>query len=209
MAQQTPPPYEPPRQPAQAPAYGAPVYGAAPAKYRPQARWFVIGGGLVAAAVAIFLAALFAILAPLLHQDAVFPSSEPHTINVPAHSQRALYTDGTSGLTCSAVDGTGAVIPLRLVTGSFHVNKWEAVFRFDTGNGEVNLDCSLTGDSSRVRVGEIPSTGTFVIGLLVGILGPVALGITGGLILVISFIRYLTRQPRPKGPEAPLGTTVY
>jgi hypothetical protein len=58
-------------------------------------------------------------------------------------------------------------------------------------------------------VGELPSTGTFVIGLVVGILGPLVLGLAGGLILVITFIRYLTRQPRPQGPEPPLGTIAY
>lgn len=201
MSQPVPSPYERPYQP--------PPYGAEPVKYRPRARWFVIGAGLVLAAIALFAAALVAILGPLFHEDAVFPASEPHTINVPAHSQRALYSDGDSGLTCSAVDGTGAVLPLRLVTGHFTVNQWTAVFRFDTGDGEVTLDCGLTGDASQVRVGELPNTGTFVIGLVVGILGPLALGLAGALILVITFIRYLTRQPRPKAPEPPLGTIAY
>ena len=205
MPQPVPPPYEQPYQPPNQ----APPYGAAPVKYRPRARWFVIGAGLVLAAIALFAAALVAILGPLFHEDAVFPASEPHTINVPAHSQRALYSDGDSGLTCSAVDGTGAVLPLRLVTGHFTVNQWTAVFRFDTGDGEVTLDCGLTGDASQVRVGELPSTGTFVIGLVVGILGPLALGLAGALILVVTFIRHLTRQPRPKAPEPPLGTIAY
>ncbi len=205
MIPPVPPQYEPPyQQPGQPPPYGA-----APVKYRPRARWFVIGAGLVLAAIALFVGALVAILGPLFHEDAVFPASEPHTINVPAHSQRALYSDGDSGLTCSAVDGTGTALPLRLVTGDFTVNQWTAVFRFDTGDGEVTLDCSLTGDSSQVRVGELPSTGTFVIGLVVGILGPLVLGLAGVLILVITFIRSLTRQPRPRGPEPPLGTIAY
>ena len=205
MPQPVPSPYERPHQP----PHQAPPYGAEPVKYRPRARWFVIGAGLVLAAVALFVAALVAILGPLFHEDAVFGSGEPHTINVPPHSERALYSDGDTGLTCSAVDGTGAALPLRLVTGSFRVNQWTAVFRFDTGDGEVTLDCSLTGDSSQVRVGELPSTGTFVVGLVVGILGPILLGLAGGLILVITFVRYLTRQPRPQAPEPPLGTIAY
>jgi hypothetical protein len=183
-----------------------------PVKYRPKARWFVIGAALVLAALLLFVGALFAILRPLFHQDAVFAASEPHTVNLPAHSQRALYSDGGQGLTCSAIDGTGAALPLRLVTGTFTFNEWQAVFRFDTGDGEVTLDCGLSDDSAQVRVGELPSTATFVIGLLIGILGPIALGLAGGLILVITFIRYLTRQPRPRdpeGPQPPLGTTVY
>src|SRR5690242_20348124 len=115
-----PQPYEPPYPPPQAPPYGAgPATG--PVRYRPRARWFVVGAGLLVAAVVLFVGALFAILGPLFHQDAVFPTAEPHTINVPAHSERALYTDGGSGLTCSAVDGSGAALPLRLVTGSFTV----------------------------------------------------------------------------------------
>ena len=201
MAEPAQPPYQSP--------YQSPPYGAEPVKYRPRARWFVIGAGLVLAAIVLFVGALFAILAPLFHEDAVFPASEPHTINVPAHTERALYSDGASGLTCSAVDGTGAALRLRLVTGDFTFNEWTAVFRFDTGDGEVTLDCAPTGDSSRVRVGELPSTGTFVVGLVVGILGPLALGLVGGLILVITFVRYLTRQPRPKAPEPPRGTIAY
>ena len=35
------------------------------------------------------------------------------------------------------------------------------------------------------------------------------MGLAGALILVITFIRYLTRQPRPKAPEPPLGTIAY
>jgi hypothetical protein len=136
MPQPRPSPYDGPYQP----PYQAPPYGADPVKYRPKARWFVIGAGLILAAIALFAAALVAILGPLFHEDAVFPASEPHTINVPAHSQRALYSDGDSGLTCSAVDGTGTALPLRLVTGDFTVNQWTAVFRFDTGDGEVTLD---------------------------------------------------------------------
>ncbi len=206
MVEPTPPPDQPPYGAPYGASSQAPPYGAPPVKYRPKARWFVLGAALVLAAVLLFAAALFAILGPLFHVDAVFPASEPHTINVPAHSERALYTDGGGGLTCSAVDGTGAVLPLRLVTGSFTVNEWEAVSRFDTGDGEVTLDCGMTGDSSRVRVGELPSTGTFVVGLLVGILGPVVLGLAGGLILVITFVRYLRRPARPPRPESPIGT---
>ena len=157
----------------------------------------------------VFLGALFAILRPLFHEDAVFPASEPHTVVVPAHTERALFTNGTSGLTCSAVDGTGAVLPLRLVTGDFTVNEWQAVFRFDSGDGEVTLDCGLTGGSADVRVGELPSTGTFVVGLLVGILGPIVLGLVGGIILVVTFVRYLTRQPRPPASQPPIGTIEY
>ena len=126
---------------------------------------------------------------------------------MPAHSQRALFSDGGSRLTCSAIDGTGAALPLRRVTGTFTFNEWQAVFRFETGDGEVTLDCSQPGGSAQVRVGELPSTTTFVLGLLVAILGPVVLGLTGGVILVITFIRYLSRPPvRAADEQPPPGT---
>ena len=74
MSQQTPQPYgQPYSQP-----YGQP-YGP-PVKYRPKARWFVIGAGLVLAAVLLFAGAWFTILRPLFHQDAVFAASHPHTM---------------------------------------------------------------------------------------------------------------------------------
>ena len=209
MAEPTQPPDDPTGQSLQSGPYGGAPYGAPQAKYRPRARWFVVGAGLIVAAVLVFLGALFAILRPLFHEDAVFPASESHTVVVPAHTERALFTNGTSGLTCSAVDGTGAVLPLRLVTGDFTVNEWHAVFRFDSGDGEVTLDCGLTGGSADVRVGELPSTGTFVVGLLVGILGPIVLGLVGGIILVVTFVRYLTRQPRPPASQPPIGTIEY
>ena len=209
MTQPPQPPYDPTGRPLQSPTYGSTPYGAPPVKYRPKARWFVVGAGLVVAAVLVFVGALFAILRPLFHEDAVFPAAEPHTVIVPAHTERALYSRDGSGLTCSAVDSSGAVLPLRLVTGDFTVNQWHAVFRFDSGDGEVTLDCSLTGGSTDVRVGELPSTGTFVVGLLVGILGPIVLGLVGGTILVVTFIRYLTRQPRPPATQSPIGTIEY
>ena len=42
-----------------------------------------------------------------------------------------------------------------------------------------------------------------------GILGPIVLGLVGGIILVVTFVRYLTRQPRPPASQPPIGTIEY
>ena len=169
-----------------------------PTKYRPRARWWVIGGVLLVLAPIVFVASLFTVLAPLFREDAVFAADgQPHQVSVTAGEERALFTPQGSAAQCSATDGSGADVALRCVGGDFTVNEWQAVARFDTGDGELTFTCDGGGMTGEVRIGSLPSGSTFVVGLLVGILVPLALGTAGLVVLVVTGVLYASRPARP------------
>lgn len=182
---QTPPP----------PGYAGPPQ---PTKYRPRARWWVIGGVLLVLAPVVFVASLFTVLSPLFREDAVFAAdNQPHVVELPAGEERALFTPQGSTVSCSSTDGSGADVELRSVGGDFTVNEWQAVARFDTGDGEVTFQCQGAEPTGDVRVGSLPSGGAFVVGLLVGILVPIVLGGAGLVVLIVTAVLYASRPARP------------
>lgn len=188
MSQQPPSTY--PQQP-------VPPYGQRAEKYRPRVLWFFVGGALLLVSLIVFIGALLVALKPLFHEDAVFPASTRHTLRLPAHTERALYTKA-DGLSCLATDGSGTPLTLRQVSGSFTINDWVAVARFDTGDGRVTLDCAQSDPSADVRVGQLPSTGTFLTAVVIGILVPLVLGVTGVIMLIVTTVLFLTRPARPR-----------
>lgn len=176
-----------------------PPYAGPPPKYRPRARWFVVGGVLLVLAPVVLVAALFTVLAPLFSEDAVFPADgSQHSVSLPAGEERAVFTGQGALVRCAALDGSGEQVDLRSVGGSFTVNDWEAVARFDTGDGDLTFACEGSGTNGDVRIGAIPSMGSFAGGLVIGIVGPLLLGGAGLTILVVTGILWATRQPRPR-----------
>ncbi len=169
-----------------------------PTKYRPRPRWWVLGGVLLVLAPVVFVASLFTVLAPLFREDAVLPADgQAHQVSVTAGEERALFTPQGSSATCSITDGSGSNLQLRGVSGEFTVNEWLAVARFDTGDGELTVTCDGGGMTGEVRIGSLPSGSTFVVGLLVGILVPIALGGAGLVVLIVTAVLYASRPPRP------------
>jgi hypothetical protein len=209
MSQQPPPPPQQPPYGGQ-PPYGAPPpYAAPPKKPRPRALWFVVGGVLLVLAPLVFVGALFSVLRPLTQEDAVFRADEtPITVELPANEERAVFNDPSEPADCTAVDGSGQEIEFRSVTGEFTYNEWTAVGRFDTGDGEVTFECGGTSPASEIRIAQLPSTGTFIAGLLVGLIVPLVLGLVGIVILIVTGVLWATRPPRPKrtGPPSEPGT---
>lgn len=182
---QTPPPAGHPGRPA-------------PTKYRPKPRWWVIGGVLLVLAPVVFVASLFTVLSPLFREDAVFAAdNQTHVVDLPAGEERALFTPQGSEVSCSSVDADGADVELRGVGGDFTVNEWQAVARFDTGDGEVTFQCEGAGPTGEVRIGSLPSGGAFVAGLLIGILVPIVLGGAGLVVLIVTAVLYASRPARP------------
>jgi hypothetical protein len=155
----------------------------------------------------VFLGAIFTVLRPLTQEDAVFRVDEtPVQVDLPAGEERAIFYGGPSSAQCNATDGSGAQIDFRSVTGEFTFNEWTAAARFDTGDGDVTFSCRSEFGSEEVRIAQLPSTTTFVAGLLVGILVPLLFGLVGLIILIVTGIMWATRPPRPqKGaqPDAP------
>jgi hypothetical protein len=191
--------------PPQPPPYGAPPpYAPPPKKPRPRAVWFVVGGVLLVLAPLVFVGALFTILRPLTQEDAVFRADQtPITVELPANEERALFLENTGPATCEAADGTGAPLDLRPVNGTFNYNDWTADARFDTGDGDVTFSCTGETGAEQVRIAQLPSTGTFIAGLLVGLVVPLVLGLTGMVILIVTGILWATRPPRSRTAPPP------
>jgi hypothetical protein len=127
----------------------------------------------------------------------VFVAAGSHRVALPAHTDRAVYTDTRSTVECRATDGSGATLSLQPVNGSFTSNQWTARWHFDTGDGQVSFACTGAGN---LRIGRVPPLRTFVGGLLLAVLGPLILGMLGILVLVVTTILWVTRPPRVRRP---------
>jgi hypothetical protein len=165
--------------------------------------WFFVGGGLMVLAFVVFVGTLILVFGMFLQADAEFAASEtPVEVELPAGTERALYANTGFSVDCTATDGTGAEVEFRPVSGEFTFNEWTALSRFDTGDGHLTFDCVETSPGSQVRIGDLPSAGGFVAGLVLGILVPLVLGLIGLVMLIVTSIRWATGAPR----ETP-GTT--
>ena len=196
--------------PPQPPYGGQPPLGSppphavpSPRRKRPRAVWFFIGGALLVLAPIIFVGALFTVLRPLTQEDAVFAARDsPVRLGLTAGKERALFTDSGVSMDCSAVDGSGEAVEFRPVTGEFTFNEWTAVSRFETGDGDMTFTCAGLNPDSRLRIAQLPSTGGFVAGIVIGVVAPLVLGGIGLLMLIVTTILYTTGAPR-KEPDRP------
>lgn len=192
------------------PPYGPPPPGTPPPgwtppppprrRQKPRVRWFVVAGVMIVAAPVIFAGALFTVLRPLTQEDAVLGAGQQVQVDLPAGEERAVFTDGPGPVGCTATDGSGADLPMRPVSGDFSYNEWTAAYRFDTGDGRVTLECSGSF-ADRFRVAQLPSTGGFVAGIVVGIVGPLLIGGAGLVLLVVLIVLYATGAPREPRPH--------
>ena len=175
-----------------------------PRRKRPRTVWFFIGGALLVLAPVVFVGALFTVLRPLSEEDAVFAAGDsPVQLDLTAGEERALFTRTGVPADCSAVDGSGKDVEFRPVTGEFTFNEWTAVSRFDTGDGDVTFTCAGLDAGAEVRIAQLPSTGGFVTGIVIGVVAPLALGGMGMLVLVVTAVLYATGAPR-KEPDVSL-----
>ncbi len=144
--------------------------------------------------VAAFVVGLVVILSPLAREDAVVDAGAgPVTVDLPAGEERALFARDGGSVSCTAVDADGDRVDLRPVSAEFTYNEWTAVARFDTGAGDVTFDCPAAGDDGEIRVAQAPSTTTFVVGLLVAVVGALGLGFGGLAVLIVTGILYAVR----------------
>lgn len=169
-----------------------------PRRPRPRAVWFFVAGALIVLAPIIFVGSLFLVLRPLTQEDAVFSIDEsPVQLSLPPGEERAVYSSRGYSADCAATDGAGKPVEFRPVSGEFTYNEWTAVSRFETGDGELTFDCAGTsGGDDEIRIAEVPSTTGFIGGILIGIIVPLLLGLTGLVMLVVLAVLYATGAPR-------------
>lgn len=194
------------------PAYGGhppypPSVPRRPARRRPSGWWFGLGGGLVVAAVVIGIGLLVWTLRPLFLTDASVPmDGQPHAVRVPADSDRVLWIDeSVTPAVCRVVDReTSAELPIQGVDADFRRDNGSigdrlATWRFDPGSGDLEVTCAPVV-SSTVEIGPAPHVGSLALGILAAVLVPLALGLTGTVVLIVTGILFAVRPARPRLP---------
>jgi len=179
-----------------------------PTKHRPSGWWFVVGAGLVVAALVAAVGLFVWTLSAFFETDAtVRADGQTHSVTVATDGDRMLWRDDdVFDPDCSIVDArTGEEIDLRPVTSQFTKDfgegEWTAAYRFDPGSGDLEVTCAAArdlDDGGEVQIGPAPSIGGFVGGLLATIAVPSLLGLFGLAILIVTGILWSTRPARPK-----------
>lgn len=170
-----------------------------PEKVRPSWGWFVLGGGLLVAAVVSAIVLFVWTLSSFLATDVTVPADgAPHEVGVPADGDRMLwYDEDATATSCEVVDrATGRPILLETVSGSLtrddgdggRVGSW----RFDPGSGDLTVTCT-SPVGTEVEIGPAPSLGSFGLGLLLTIAVPLVLGGLGLVVLLVTGILWSTR----------------
>jgi hypothetical protein len=185
-----------------------------PPKYRPSGWWFVVGGGLIVAAVVAGVGLFIWTLSAFFSTDAtVAADGQTHQVTVETDGDRMLWRDvHVFDPDCSVVDArSGDQIELRPVTSQFTKDfgdgEWTAAYRFDPGSGDLEVRCGLAdsagtdsdwqrGWGQEVQIGPAPSIGGFVGGLIATIAVPSLLGLFGLATLIVTGVLWSTRPAR-------------
>ncbi len=197
---QPPPPYGPPPVPHPGPLPVPPP----PAKPRPSGAWFGVGIALLVAAVGAAIGLFVWTLGSFMHTDAtVAVDGRSHVLDVSTDGERMLWTDeAVVAPSCEIVDlASGDRLPLRPVDGTFRrgdgsPGDWVGSRRFDPGSGHLEVTCTGSFEGEEVQIGAAPRVGSFVVGILATILVPLALGLSGLVVLLVTGILWSLRPPR-------------
>ena len=177
-----------------------PAPPAPPQKTRPSGWWFVVGGALMAAGLAIGVTAFVLLFRGIMTTDASLPvDGARHRVSVPTDGDRMLWADAEGQRPeCTVVDrGTGEEIGLEPTNGDFERNDQKAINRFDPGSGDLDITCE--GDTgSTVDVGPSPSVAGLVGGILAAVLAPLLLGGAGFVVVLVTGVLWSTRPPRQR-----------
>jgi hypothetical protein len=169
----------------------------------------VVGGGLVAAGIAIGVGLFVWTVLGFMKTDAtVAADGRPHQVSVGTDGDRMLWVHEYDAADCSIVDrATGREVTYSPVTGSFTRStgrdEWVGDRRFDPGSGELRIICDAAGGPA--QIGPAPQIGTFVGGILGTILVPIALGLAGLVVLIVTGVRFATGAPRKPQPTPSYG----
>jgi len=174
---------------------------AEPAKARPSAVWFVVGGLLLVAGIVAGIVLVIRIFdSGFLSVEADIPADGvPHVVTVGTDGDRFLWEPQYGAADCSVVDrDTGGTIDLRPVSGDFtrqvNADAWQAVATFDPGSGHLSVTCSA--DQGPAQIGPELDVGAFVVSILLAVLAPLLLIGLGAAVLVATTVLWATRSKR-------------
>ncbi len=174
-----------------------------PPKPRPRAWWFVVGAVLIVVGAGVGVALFVWALVGFLDTDARVPADgRSHEVVVGTDGERMLWLQQGYAQECQVQDtATGSEVHMRPVSGNFtrseNAYTWIGAYRFDPGSGQLAVTCGSAGSlPSQVLIGPAPRIGSFVVGLVAGIVLPLVLGGAGFLIIVVTTILWVTRPAR-------------
>ncbi|WP_028645357.1 hypothetical protein [Nocardioides sp. URHA0020] len=172
-----------------------------PGRTRPSGWWFVLGGGLIVAALAAGAAVFVWTLWPLIEPGVDVPADgQSHVLVLDTDHELMLWRHSdVFDPDCSVVDtATGAEVDLRPVTSQITKDvgdgAWTAAYRLDPGSGTLDVTCAAGNGS--VQLARAPQIGTFVGGVIATIAVPSLLGLMGLAILIVTGVLWATRPPR-------------
>jgi hypothetical protein len=174
-------------------------------KVRPSWGWFVLGGGLLVAAVASGIGLFVWTLSGFLDTDGRVPlDGEAHVVEIDHDDDLLLWAEvGTGRPTCEVRDTTtdelldqrspGAQVDRQDGSGS-----WQGYAVVGGGAARVTVTCA--GDptpsmpATAIEVGPQPSLGGFGLGLAAAILVPLLLGGLGLVVLLVTGLLWSSRS---------------
>lgn len=195
------PPYQPPAGQAPRPPY-PPGPPAPPAKPRPSAWWWLGPGLLLLGAVLSLVIGIVVAVQGVKGPTTTVPrDGSAYSVEVDTDRGNTLWAeDGEAVDGCTVVDPTtGQEVLLERVSGEMQFNDMVAMRHFTAESSPVEVTCqpSPAGfDDDPVGVGPRPEWGVFAGGLLFGILGPLVLGLAGGVWGVVLLVLFVTRPSR-------------
>lgn len=174
---------------------------AGPAKTRPSAVWFVVGGLLVVAGVITGIVLFLRIFdTGFLDVEAVIPADgAAHEVTVGTDGDRFLWEPQHGSADCTVRDAdTGATIALEPVGGTYtrssDAGAWQAVASFDPGSGRLVVTCSAEEDPA--QIGPSLDVGDFVARILLAIFVPLLLVGLGLAALIGTAVLWAVRPAR-------------
>lgn len=172
-----------------------------PAKARPSAVWFLVGGLLVIAGIVAGTVLFVRIFTDgLLSVEASIPADgAAHVVTVDTDGDRFLWEPQYGEADCVVRDAeSGATLALEPVTGTFtrqvNADAWQAQARFDPGSGRLSVTCSA--DAGPAQIGPAVEVEAFVVRILTAIVVPLALIGLGLAVLIVVGILWAMRPRR-------------
>ena len=168
-----------------------------PPKKRPSPWWFGLGGVLlVLASIALGVAGAM-VIHFFVDADTSFPMVGVHRVELPAHTQRMVFSDGdTEGAFCSAHEPNGRRVSFNpLGDSSLPDHDVSDFARFDTGDGRLVFQC-FGSAADTLWITAVPDFGSLVMLFLLGVLAFVIGGLGVGVLLVTTVL-WFSRRPTP------------
>ncbi len=174
-------------------------YAASAPKRRPGALWFVLGAVMMLLGLVIGTA----FRAATAEDGVITANGQAAAIASPANRSRMLFVQaGHAPPDCDLVDGSGQALLKRTIVETITVTtggqEWRAFTQIDSsGDGAITITCRpVTNDVAQVRVGQPVDPASLGGAVLAGAGAILVLGSAGFVVLLVTTILWVTRQPQ-------------